>query len=136
MLSKKIKGISSLIGSILIHLIIGNIFSFSNFIPYLDSISIKIQKNFSNEIYFNNFHLGYFKKSKYFPFNLTIKNLIDIFKTLIQKENLKIFQIQANLKLIFFLSFKEQIELNLLNLNQVNNNIEQNKQNQKLKFPT
>ena len=97
------------------------------FIPYLDSISIKIQKNFSNEIYFNNFHLGYFKKSKYFPFNLTIKNLIDIFKTLIQKENLKIFQIQANLELIFFLSFKEQIELNLLNLNQVNNNIEQNK---------
>ena len=37
MLSKKIKGISSLIGSILIHLIIGNIFSFSNFIPYLHS---------------------------------------------------------------------------------------------------
>ncbi len=104
------------------------------FIPYLDSISIKIQKNFSNETYFNNFHLGYFKKSKFFPFNLTIKNLIDIFRTLIQKENLKIFQIQANLKLIFFLSFKEQIELNLLNLNQVNNNIEQNKQNQKLKL--
>ena len=37
MLNNKIKGISSLIGSILTHLLIGNIFGFSNFIPYLNS---------------------------------------------------------------------------------------------------
>ncbi len=37
MLNNKIKGISSLIGSILTHLLIGNIFGFGNFIPYLIS---------------------------------------------------------------------------------------------------
>ena len=37
MLNNKIKGITSLIGSILTHLLIGNILGFGNFIPYLDS---------------------------------------------------------------------------------------------------
>ena len=37
MISNNIKGISSLIGSILTHLLIGNLLGFGNYIPYLNS---------------------------------------------------------------------------------------------------
>ena len=37
MLNNKIKGISSLIAAVLIHLIIGNVFTFSNLLPYYRS---------------------------------------------------------------------------------------------------
>ena len=49
MLNNKIKGITSLIGSILTHLLIGNILGFGNFIPYLDSYS----HHYGNNILFH-----------------------------------------------------------------------------------
>ena len=56
MLNKKTKGILSLISAILIHLLIGNLFSFPNFIPYYKSYlyhkNNKEEKISENQLYF------------------------------------------------------------------------------------
>ena len=56
MFSQKIKGYLSLISAILINFIIGNLFSFPNFIPYYQSYLYykhdKIEKISSMQLYF------------------------------------------------------------------------------------
>ena len=82
-------------------------------IPNINSISIQIEKN--NQKYINNFKLTYFSNKLCI---FTVKDLMDSLKTLILKQNITINEIGNNIKLIFFISNIDKIELILLKIKQ------------------
>ena len=83
--------------------------------PNIDSISIQIEKKNTNQIYNNNFKLKYFtNKLNIF----TLKDLMDLIKTLILKQNITINEEENIIKLIFYISIKDKIELILYNTKQ------------------
>ena len=84
-------------------------------IPNILSISIQIQNNNTNQIYYNNFHLKYFSNKLCI---FTLKDLMNLFKTLILKKNITINEVEDYIKLIIFNSIEDKIELILLNIKQ------------------
>ena len=96
--------------------------------PNIDSISIQIEKKNTNQIYNNNFKLKFFtNKLNIF----TLKDLMDLIKTLILKQNITINEEENIIKLIFYISIKDKIELILYNTKQ---NIKELKKKKEIKL--